>query len=79
MPLCSLPATYWVKKLHPIQYDWQKLAGMALLAALFYFVGMALSPTSLALKLSLRTILLVIYTKACIWLFLPELKKALHR
>ncbi|MDO5035980.1 MAG: hypothetical protein Q4D93_03355 [Porphyromonas sp.] len=66
------------KKYHPIKYDWGRMVGMTLLAVLFYYGGMSIVPSSVAARLIIRTLLLIIYIGLAIRFFAPEARQLLN-
>ncbi|MDO5017545.1 MAG: oligosaccharide flippase family protein [Porphyromonas sp.] len=67
------------KKLHPIPYDTKQNIMLLAIAALFYFVGMAIAPPSVALRLGIRSVLLLIYMVVAIYFFAPELHQIIKK
>lgn len=67
------------QKYYPIQYDWHKIIRATLLALLFFFVGMWIHPSSIALRLTLRSLLLLLYLVLSVRLFTPEILQYLRR
>lgn len=67
------------KFIHPIRYDVGRILGMLSLMALFYFLGMQVAPSSIALRLALRSLLLCVYIGILLAFFAPELRSFVIR
>jgi O-antigen/teichoic acid export membrane protein len=64
---------------HPIDYRTRSDVGILVLGLLFYFGGMLIHPESLALRLVLRTLLVLVYAVVASYLFMPALPAALSK
>lgn len=66
------------QRIHPIRYDVGRILGMLALMLLFYLIGMQVSPASIPLRLTLRSLLLLGYIGLLIAFFAPELRTLLR-
>lgn len=64
---------------HPIRYDVGRILLFLALALVFYFVGMAIAPASIVLRLLCRGGLLLLFTALSVCFFAPELRAFLLR
>lgn len=67
------------RRLYPIPYDTSKNLLLLLIAALFYFGGMAIKLDNLWATLAVRSLLLLFFVTLAVVFFAPELKLAIRR